>query len=349
MDSGIPELRAKMNFREDIENREYQILDKRATKSADSRGRMQPEEKCEYRTAFQRDRDRIIHSKSFRRLMQKTQVFLAPEGDHYRTRLTHTLEVAQVARTIARILNYNEDLTEAIALGHDLGHTPFGHNGEAVLNQIHPGGFKHRVQSLRVVDVLESTSKRRGLNLTAEVRDGILNHSGSDLPWTLEGQIVRYSDRIAYINHDIDDAIRSGVLREEELPRENIQVLGQSHSNRINNLIDDIVHASEGKDRIQLSEPFQQALDELRTFMFRNVYESAEVKREADLNKVEMVITQLYDYFLEHEEKLPEQYRRIAQEDGVQEAVKDYISGMTDRYAVSLYSDLFVPKFWKEH
>lgn len=281
--------------------------------------------------------------------MQKTQVFLAPEGDHYRTRLTHTLEVAQVARTIARILNYNEDLTEAIALGHDLGHTPFGHNGEAVLNQIHPGGFKHRVQSLRVVDVLESTSKRRGLNLTAEVRDGILNHSGSDLPWTLEGQIVRYSDRIAYINHDIDDAIRSGVLREEELPRENIQVLGQSHSNRINNLIDDIVHASEGKDRIQLSEPFQQALDELRTFMFRNVYESAEVKREADLNKVEMVITQLYDYFLEHEEKLPEQYRRIAQEDGVQEAVKDYISGMTDRYAVSLYSDLFVPKFWKEH
>ncbi|MDO4383032.1 MAG: deoxyguanosinetriphosphate triphosphohydrolase [Eubacteriales bacterium] len=338
-----------MNFREDIENREYQTLDVRAAKSGCSRGRTKSEEKCEYRTAFQRDRDRIIHSKSFRRLMHKTQVFLAPEGDHYRTRLTHTLEVAQVARTIARILNYNEDLTEAIALGHDLGHTPFGHNGEAVLNQIHLGGFKHRVQSLRVVDILESTPKRRGLNLTAEVRDGILNHSGPDFPMTLEGQIVRYSDRIAYINHDIDDAIRSGVLRGEELPEENIQVLGQSHSDRINNLIDDIVHASEGKDRIQLSEPFQQALDELRTFMFRNVYESAEVKREADLNKVEVVITQLYDYFLEHEGKLPEQYQRIAQEDGVQEAVKDYISGMTDRYAVSLYSDLFVPKFWNEH
>ena len=349
MDSGIPELRAKMNFREDIENREYRTLDERAAKSGSSRGRTRPEEKCEYRTAFQRDRDRIIHSKSFRRLMHKTQVFLAPEGDHYRTRLTHTLEVAQVARTIARILNYNEDLTEAIALGHDLGHTPFGHNGEAVLNQIHPGGFKHRVQSLRVVDILESTPKRRGLNLTAEVRDGILNHSGPDLPMTLEGQIVRYSDRIAYINHDIDDAIRSGVLRAEELPEENIQVLGQSHSDRINNLIDDIVHASEGKNRIQLSEPFQQALDELRTFMFRNVYESAEVKREADLNKVEVVITQLYDYFLKHEKKLPEQYQRIAEEDGAQEAVKDYISGMTDRYALSLYSDLFVPKFWNEH
>lgn len=349
MVSDTPELRTKMNYREDIENREYQMLAKRASKSRESAGRSYPEEPCEYRTAFQRDRDRIVHSKSFRRLMHKTQVFLAPEGDHYRTRLTHTLEVAQVARTIARILNYNEDLTEAIALGHDLGHTPFGHNGEAVLNQIHPGGFKHRVQSLRVVDILEFSPKRRGLNLTAEVRDGILNHSGPNLPITLEGQIVRYSDRIAYINHDIDDAIRSGVLKEDELPRENIQVLGQTHSERINNLIEDIAHASEGKDRIQLSDSFQQALDELRTFMFRNVYESDRVKREADLNKVEVVITQLYDYFTAHEEKMPAHYQMIAREDGTAEAVKDYISGMTDRYAISLYSDLFVPKFWTEY
>ena len=206
------------------------------------------------------------------------RIFLAPEGDHYRTRLTHTLEVAQVSRTIARILNYNEDLTEAIALGHDLGHTPFGHNGEAILDRVYPGGFKHREQSLRVVDRLESSAKRRGLNLTTEVRDGILNHSGPNLPFTMEGQIVRFSDRIAYINHDIDDAIRSGVISEKDLPEKNIRVLGRTHSNRINNLIDNLVHASADQDRIQLSPSFQEALDELREFMFRNVYDSARVK-----------------------------------------------------------------------
>ena len=338
-----------MNYRENTEKREYEILDVRAAKAAESRGRKMAEAPCRYRTDFQRDRDRIIHSKAFRRLVHKTQVFLAPEGDHYRTRLTHTLEVAQVSRTIARILNYNEDLTEAIALGHDLGHTPFGHNGEAILNRVYPGGFKHREQSLRVVDRLESSAKRRGLNLTAEVRDGILNHSGPNLPFTMEGQIVRFSDRIAYINHDIDDAIRSGVISEKDLPEKNIRVLGRTHSNRINNLIDNLVHASANQDRIQLSPSFQEALDELREFMFRNVYDSARVKRAEDMNKVEMVIRQLYDYFCSNPDRMPDLYREIAGEDGRSEAVKDYISGMTDRYAISLYSDLFVPKAWTDY
>lgn len=338
-----------MICREDIERRELNELDSRAMKSANSKGRRVPEERCVFRTDFQRDRDRIIHSKSFRRLVHKTQVFLAPEGDHYRTRLTHTLEVSQVSRTIARALNYNEDLTEAIALGHDLGHTPFGHNGEAILNQIVPGGFRHREQSLRVVDRIESTPRRRGLNLTAEVRDGILNHSGPHLPMTLEGEIVRISDRIAYINHDIDDAIRSGVISESDLPAAEIRVLGDTHSKRINNLISDLVHASENQDRIQLTEPFQQALDSLRSYMFDNVYNSTRVKREADMNKVEMVISQLYTYFRKHEGEMPDLYRTIAREEGIDMAVKDYISGMTDRYAISLYSELFVPKAWPEY
>ena len=218
-----------MLYREELERREYEILSEKATKSAASRGRLISEEKCDLRTEFQRDRDRILHSKSFRRLMHKTQVFLAPEGDHFRTRLTHTLEVAQIARTISRGLNLNEDLTEAIALGHDLGHTPFGHNGEEILNKIHLAGFKHNVQSLRVVDVLENTSSRRGLNLTQEVRDGIVNHTGSKLPLTLEGQIVRISDRIAYINHDIDDAMRSGVIEMKDIPKPSLELFGRTH------------------------------------------------------------------------------------------------------------------------
>lgn len=329
-----------MNYREDIERREYETLDPRAMKAGSTSGRIVPEEPCMYRTEFQRDRDRIIHSKSFRRLMHKTQVFLAPEGDHYRTRLTHTLEVAQVSRTIARILNYNEDLTEAVALGHDLGHTPFGHNGEAILNRIHPGGFRHRVQSLRVVDRLESTSKHAGLNLTAEVRDGILHHSGPDLPCTLEGQIVRISDRIAYINHDIDDAIRSGVLSESELPERDLRVLGRTHSGRINNLIDDLVHASQDKDRICLSEPFQHALDDLRNFMFANVYNSEKVKKEEDIHRIESVIEQLYAHFIQYPEQMPELYRDIAAEEDIATAVKDYISGMTDRYAFAQFREI---------
>jgi dGTPase len=327
----------------DIEKREYEILSPLASKAAESRGRIFPEEKCAFRTDYQRDRDRIIHSKAFRRLINKTQVFLAPEDDHYRTRLTHTLEVSQVARTISRILGYNDDLTEAIALGHDLGHTPFGHSGEAVLNRIHPGGFWHNIQSLRTVDRIEDTPRRRGLNLTREVRDGILNHRGSGIPSTLEGQIVKISDRIAYINHDIDDAIRAGIISMDELPKYDIEILGSTHSERINNLIVDLCTNSEGRDTISLSPDFSEALLDLRRFMFANVYGSPDVLIAADAEKVELVIESLYNYFLQHPEEIPGVYKDIEQEDGTQEAVKDLISGMTDRYALNLYDELFVP------
>lgn len=336
-----------MLLRKELEKREFEILSERAAKSAESRGRIFPEEKCDIRTEFQRDRDRIIHSKAFRRLMHKTQVFLAPEGDHFRTRLTHTIEVSQIARTIARALNLNEDLTEAIALGHDLGHTPFGHNGEEVLNKIHPGGFEHNVQSLRVVDVIESTPSRRGMNLTMEVRDGIVNHTGPELPFTLEGQIVKLSDRIAYINHDIDDAIRSGVISADDLPERAIQVFGASHRARINNMVVDVIENSDGKDRISQSSEFKSNLDDLRTFMFANVYKSGRVKREEDLNKVEVVISSLYDYFIKNIDQLPDDMKEIAERDGKNEAVKDYVAGMTDRFALAVYTDLFVPKGWK--
>ena len=336
-----------MLFREDCEAREYELLSPLATHARDTRGRLEDETKCDYRTEFQRDRDRIIHSKSFRRLMHKTQVFLSPEGDHYRTRLTHTIEVSQVARTIARILRYNEDLTEAIALGHDLGHTPFGHNGEYVLNSIHPGGFQHNVQSLRTVDKLEPTSKRQGLNLTQEVRDGILNHRGANVPYTLEGQIVRISDRIAYINHDIDDAIRSNVIKTEDLPKYDIEILGSTHADRINNLIIDLCKNSEGQDSISLSQPYSEALLDLRKFMFNNVYNSEKVTFAANMNKVEVVITSLYEYYLQHPEKIPPVYDHVIEQDGVIEAVKDHVAGMTDRYAIKLYSELFVPQSWQ--
>lgn len=338
-----------MLYRSDLEKLEYERLSEKATKASGSKGRLFDEDRCEFRTDFQRDRDRILHSKSFRRLMHKTQVFLAPEGDHYRTRLTHTLEVAQVSKTCARILAYNEDLTEAIALGHDLGHTPFGHNGESVLASVHAGGFSHRLQSLRIVDKLETTSRRRGLNLTTEVRDGIMKHSGPDSPDTLEGQIVAICDRIAYINHDIDDTIRSGILTVDDLPKADIEILGRTHSDRINNLIVDLASSSDGRDRVQLSPKVSEALADLRKFMFTNVYSSEEVKKAEDLNKIEVVITSLYRYFTENPEKMPELYRTIAGEDGTAEAVKDYVSGMTDRYAISLYSDLFVPRGWSDY
>ena len=336
-----------MLFREESENREYEILDVRAAKSRETRGRTYEEEKFDFRTEFQRDRDRIVHSKSFRRLMHKTQVFLSPEGDHYRTRLTHTLEVAQVSRTVARILRYNEDLTEAIAFGHDLGHTPFGHNGESVLAKIRPNGFLHNEQSLRTVDKLEVTSRRRGLNLTEEVRDGILNHRGDVKPLTYEGQIVKICDRIAYINHDIDDAIRSNIISMSDLPKYELEILGSTHSDRINNLIVDLCKNSEGRDEVCLSPDFQKALLDLRTFMFSNVYNNNVVQAAIELNKVETVISSLYSYYNDHPEELPELYLEVAGEDGVEEAVKDYISGMTDRYAIKLYSDLFVPKAWQ--
>ena len=336
-----------MLLRQDAEAREYEILSPYAAKSAESRGRVYEEEQCSYRTDYQRDRDRIVHSKAFRRLIHKTQVFIAPEDDHYRTRLTHTLEVAQISRTVARILQYNEDLTEAIALGHDLGHTPFGHAGESVLNRIHPGGFAHNIQSLRTVDKIEETSRRRGLNLTYEVRDGILNHRGADVPVTLEGQIVKICDRIAYVNHDIDDAIRSGIISMEDLPEEPIRIIGATHSDRINNLIVDLCTYSEGRDSISLSPEFNEALLELRSFMFRNVYGSAAVLKVADMEKVELIITSLYDHFLNYPEEIPGVYKEIEREDGTREAVKDLISGMTDRYAMRMYDKLFVPHGWR--
>lgn len=327
--------------REELEKREYEMLSKFAAKSAESKGRKLAEEKCQVRTEFQRDRDRIVHSKSFRRLMHKTQVFLAPEGDHFRTRLTHTLEVSQIARTIARGLGLNEDLTEAIALGHDLGHTPFGHTGEDILNQKYPGGFKHNVQSLRVVEVLDGSKGQYGMNLTAEVKDGILNHTGPVLPFTLEGQIVKISDRIAYINHDIDDAIRSGVIRLENLPMDCLEVLGNTHRARINTLVMDMITNSDGQEIIKMSDLCRNHMDKLRAFMFENVYHNTKVKKIEDLHKVENVIRSLYDYFLEHSEALPEERQQLIAQFGIQEVVKDHVAGMTDRYALNLYSEVF--------
>ena len=336
-----------MILREDLEKREYEMLSPFAAKAAETRGRQYEEEKCEVRTDYQRDRDRIVHSKSFRRLMHKTQVFLAPEGDHFRTRLTHTLEVSQIARTIARGLALNEDLAEAIAMGHDLGHTPFGHNGEEFLNERHPGGFRHNVQSLRVVEVLESRNGVRGMNLTFEVRDGIVNHTGSATPATLEGQIVKFSDRIAYINHDIDDALRSGVIKESDLPADCVAVLGRNHRTRINTLVYDLIRNSDGRDQIIMSDECKFYMDKLRSYMFENVYHSKVVKKDEELDKVRNMIFSLYDYYVKNPKALPAETRGMIGEFGIDEVVKDHIAGMTDRYALNIYSELFIPKGWK--
>ncbi|MBR6184871.1 MAG: deoxyguanosinetriphosphate triphosphohydrolase [Clostridia bacterium] len=327
-----------MTIREELEERERGYLSPFAVCSADSRGREKPMEPCPLRTAFQRDRDRILHCKSFRRLKFKTQVFIAPEGDHYRTRLTHTLEVSQVARTLARSLKLNEDLAEAIALGHDLGHTPFGHSGERSLNRLTNGGFRHNEQSLRVVEVLEGGE---GLNLTWEVRDGILKHSGKDKPLTLEGECVARADRIAYINHDIDDAMRAGVLREFELPQDLLHILGETHGQRINTMISDIVRESQGKPHLKMSEPVQQASDEMRAFLFEKVYLDAWRKDEEE--RCDHVIVSLFEYYMEHPHKMPLEYVQIAFRDGTERAVTDYLACMTDRYALRTYQDLFVP------
>lgn len=333
-----------LTVREKTEEIEKRVLSPYAALAVDSAGRDRMEEPCPLRTVFQRDRDRIIHCKSFRRLKYKTQVFLAPEGDHYRTRLTHTLEVSQIARTIARALRLNEDLTEAIALGHDLGHTPFGHAGERALNEICEGGFRHYEQSLRVVERLERDGK--GLNLTAEVRDGIAHHTKDTQPQTMEGKVVRLSDRIAYINHDIDDAVRAGVLSEEDLPMNARYVLGRTHSQRINTLITDTVHCSEGVGEVHMSPRVEQAFLELREFMFESVYTNPVAKGEE--GKAQYILKRLYDYFLESPDKLHEEFHRICEEDGVKVAVCDYIAGMTDRFAVQLYSDTFIPKAWNK-
>jgi dGTPase len=330
-----------MNIREQREMLESKIFSPLAQLSSKTKGRIYPEEKCHIRTDYQRDRDRIIYSKAFRRLKHKTQVFICPEGDHYRTRLTHTLEVSQIARTIARSLRLNEDLTEAIALGHDLGHTPFGHSGESVLAEICPHGFKHNDQSLRVVDLLE---KEKGLNLTWEVRDGIKNHTGDVLPATLEGKVIRYADRTAYINHDIEDAIRAKVLDEKQLPAECIKVLGNKSSKRINNMIMNIIEESTKNGEIMMSPEFQEATDELRDFMFRNVYLDSEAKK--DETKAQNIVRQLYEYIKDNPEQLPDEYSRMLTEFDIDRVVCDYVAGMTDRYAVKKFENIFIPASW---
>ena len=328
-----------MTIRERLEQEELERLSPLACRSIHSAGRQRPIDPCPMRTAFQRDRDRIIHCKSFRRLKFKTQVFLSPEGDHYRTRLTHTLEVAQVARTLARALRLNEDLAEAIALGHDLGHTPFGHIGERTLDSLMPGGFRHNEQSLRVADVLERDG--RGLNLTAEVRDGILTHSGKQLPKTLESQCVRRADRIAYLNHDLDDALRGGVLKEFELPADCLKVLGHSHSERINTMILDIVENSRDQAELTMSPLVQEAMDGLREFMFERVYRDK--WRAAEEDKCDHVIRALFEYYNAHASEMPEEFLLIGYQDGTERAVADFISCMTDRYATRVYQELFLP------
>lgn len=334
-----------MNLREKQEKREHEILSSFAAFADSSQGRDKEEPKCDIRTDFQRDRDRILHCKAFRRLKQKTQVFLAPEGDHYRTRLTHTLEVAQNARTIARALMLNEDLTEAIALGHDLGHTPFGHAGERALNRITKeyGGFHHNEQSVRVVERLEKDGL--GLNLTGEVRDGIWNHQTALMPKTMEGKIVRLSDKIAYINSDIDDAIRAGIIREQDIPKELTDVLGHTTNARLNTLVHDIVIHSEGKNDICMSQEVEQAMFELRKFLFDNLYTNPIAKGEEQ--KVGHMIQQLYEYYMEHSEKMSAEFQMLIQEgEPVQRVVCDYIACMSDRFSINLYKEIMIPKSW---
>ncbi len=337
-----------MNIRAETEKIENIILSKNATLSKNSKGRMIEEQKCTIRTDFQRDRDRIIHSKAFRRLKHKTQVFIAPEGDHYRTRLTHTLEVAQISRTIARALRLNEDLTEAIALGHDLGHTPFGHTGENVLNEIHQNGFKHNEQSLRVVDLLENSEKTGGLNLTYEVRDGILNHTGSSTPMTLEGQIIRFADRIAYINHDIDDSLRANIISESMLPVDCIKVLGLKHKDRINTMIRDIIVNSYNQNIISMSDEIKFYTDKLRDFMFQNVYLNKKAKSEEE--KAKRIIRQLYEFYMENFNELPKEHKKLYVDLNCskEDIICDYIAGMTDRYVINVYKQIFIPKSWNK-
>jgi dGTPase len=327
--------------RERTEQIEDSYLSPFASRVTATRGREIYDEPCPMRTEYARDRDRIIHCKSFRRLKYKTQVFLAPEGDHYRTRLTHTLEVSQIARTISKALRLNEDLTEAIALGHDLGHTPFGHAGERALNEVSQTGFHHYTQSLRVVDRIERDG--RGLNLTWEVRNGILCHTTGEEAATLEGRVVKLADRIAYINHDIDDAIRAGVLNNDDIPEK--EIIGTTHSGRINTLISDVVAQSAGQPELKMSPEIKAAFDRLHQFMFDSVYTNPTAKSEEV--KAVYIVKQLYRYFMEHTDRLHEEFRAICAADGANAAVCDYIAGMTDRFAVQAYEDIFIPRPWK--
>ena len=323
--------------------RERMWLSPYAALTANTRGREHPCPPCQMRTEYQRDRDRIIHSQSFRRLMNKTQVFLAPAGDHYRTRLTHTLEVTQIARILARALRLNEDLTEAIALGHDLGHTPFGHAGEQAMRECYDPEFAHYRQSLRVVDCLEKNGE--GLNLTWEVRDGIVNHTGESRAFTLEGLIVKFADRIAYINHDIDDACRAGILRLSDIPCELRRVLGEGHSARINTMVTSVIRSSEGKNDIVMEDEIYEATMKLRAFLYEHVYlnpvaKSQEIKSRA-------LLVRLFEHYVKHPDALPAHYRRHMERDGVERCVCDFLSGMTDRYAIETYNELYVPRVWR--
>ena len=337
-----------MNIREQYEQFEIENLSDKAAKSKFSKGRSVDEQKCEIRTDYQRDRDRIIHSKAFRRLKHKTQVFLSPEGDHYRTRLTHTLEVSQISRTIARSLKLNEDLTEAIALGHDLGHTPFGHTGERTLNNLCDAGFKHNEQSLRVVEFLEIHNDKLGLNLTFEVRDGILNHPLGYNPATLEGQIVSISDRIAYINHDIDDALRAGIIESGQIPGKFLVNLGYTHGQRINKMIIDVINNSMDKDVISMSDETNYYTNGLRDFLFENVYYNKVAKSEEE--KANFIIEKIFEYYKNNFESLPEFYLKIYENNNFSksEIIKDYIAGMTDPYAMKTFEEVYIPKPWRQ-
>ena len=333
-----------MLIRKSLEKMEDEYLSKYATRSSKSRGRDRDEEPCDIRPCFQRDRDRILHSKSFRRLKDKTQVFLSPEGDHYRTRLTHTLEVSQNARTIAKALKLNEDLVEAIALGHDLGHTPFGHAGERALNRVCPYGFDHAAQSVRVVEVLEKDGQ--GLNLTWEVRDGIRNHQSAGNPNTLEGKVVRFSDKIAYIHHDMDDAIRAGILKESDVPKEIGDVIGYTTGERLDCFIHDIVMASQGKNDILMSDDVAKAMKDIRNFMFERVYTNPEAKSEE--SKAEALTETLYNYYMANFDVLPAFMKALYDKgDTKEQIVCDYVGAMTDRYAMSIYESIFIPKTWR--
>lgn len=335
-----------MTIRERIELEEQKYLSPYASLSVNSKGRDVDEPQCDIRPVYQRDRDRILHSKSFRSLKDKTQVFLTPEGDHYRTRLTHTLEVSQNARTIAKALRLNEDLVEAIALGHDLGHTPFGHAGERALDRVAPMGFRHNEQSIRVVEVLEKDGK--GLNLTAEVRDGILNHQTSGMPYTLEGKVVRICDKIAYMHHDMDDAIKGKILSEDDIPKELSRTLGNTTTKRLDCFIHDIITNSLDKDDISMSDEIGQAMKDLRAFMFENVYQNPKAKGEE--GKAERLVENLYQYYLYHFDELPTLYHEIYEDRGEsrERIVCDYISTMSDKFANHVFADIYLPDTWKD-
>ena len=333
-----------MNIRESMEQRELKQLSPYAAHSLHSKGRERQEEECDVRTVYQRDRDRILHCKAFRRMKDKTQVFLAPQGDHYRNRLTHTLEVSQIARTIAKALRLNEDLVEAIALGHDLGHTPFGHAGEKALDEIHPGGFAHYRQSIRVVQVLEKNGE--GLNLTWEVRDGILNHRISGNPSTMEGQVVRLADKLAYIHHDMDDAQRAGIITEDDIPVTLRMLLGYTTRERLNTFVHDIIESSMEKNHIEMSSEIYEAMMDLRKIMFQNVYDHPEAKKEE--KKAIKMLKKLYTYYIENPDEMSAEYRQLMKKgESKTQVVCDYLAGMTDQYSMAKFRKIYIPKAWE--